>query len=146
MEANTVASVTERVVERGDDRVALLAGEMTGGEVDHRAGVVDGDEVAAVRDLVGLEFDAHRGGLDRRAAGVVLGRVVAEDREVADVAARREPRGITAARPTSPAAARRRQARHVRRFERRAIVELGERLVGTAVGNEHEVLHGVQGR
>ena len=72
---------------------ALLAREVAGREVDHRAGVVDGDEVAAVRDLVGRELDAHRRGLDRRAAGVVLGGVVAEDREVADVAARREARG-----------------------------------------------------
>ncbi len=35
---------------------------------------------------------------------------------------------------------------HVRGLEGRAIVELGERLVGTPVGNEHEVLHIVNGR
>ena len=91
VEAHAVAPVPERVVERGDDHVALLAGDVAGREVDHRAGVVDGDEVAPVRDLVGREVDAHRRRLDRRATGVELDRVVAEDGEVADVAPGREP-------------------------------------------------------
>ena len=94
MEAHAVAARAERGVERGDDRVALLAAHVTGREVDHAAGRVavgERDEVAAVRDLVGTELDAHRRGLDRRAAGVVLGGVVSEDRHVADVAARRQP-------------------------------------------------------
>ena len=51
------------------------------------------DQVAAVRDLVGRELDAHRRGLDRRPAGVELERVVAEDRQVPDVAAGRQPAG-----------------------------------------------------
>ena len=95
---------------------------------------------------LGIELDPHRGGLDRRAAGVVHGRVVAEDREVADVAARGKAVGNH--RREAHLARRRegRRARHVRGFERRAVVELGERLVGTAVGNEHEVLHVVHGR
>ena len=54
------------------------------------------------------------------------------------------PSGITAASPTSPRGRERGETRHVRGLERRAIVELGERLVGTTVGNEHEVLHVVQ--
>ena len=33
------------------------------------------------------------------------------------------------------------QARHARRLERRAVAELGQRDVGTTVGNEHHVLH-----
>ena len=145
VEAHAVAPVAERGVERGDDRVALLAREVAGGEVDHRAVGVDGDEVAAVRDLVGRELDAHRRGLDRRAAGVVLGRVVAEDREVADVAARAAARrGSPSARPTSPRAASAREVRHARGFERRAAAELVERLVGATVGNEHDVLHVAQ--
>ena len=40
------------------------------GEVDHRAVVADGHEVAAVRDLVGREPQTERRGLDRRATGV----------------------------------------------------------------------------
>ena len=54
------------------------------------------------------------------------------------------PGGMTAARPTSARAASRCQVRHGRRFERRAAVELGERLVGAPVGNEHDVLHHAQ--
>ena len=134
VEAHAVAPAAEHVVERGDDRVALLAGEVTGGEVDHGAGVVDGDEVAPVRDLVGRELDAHRRGLDRRAAGVVLGGVVAEDREVADVAPRRQPGrdhlgepDLAARRPGAPgsacarlrAACARRARRAARRHSRR---------------------------
>ena len=51
------------------------------------------------------------------------------------------PSGITAARPTSPLRRERRQARHARGFERRPVAELGQRNVGTTVGNEHDVLH-----
>ena len=92
-------------VEGLDHLGGLLGGRMAAGEVDHRAVVADGGEVAAVGDLVGRQPEAERGRLDRRPAGVVLGGVVAEDRHVADVAARRQPGGITAARPTSPRAA-----------------------------------------
>ena len=148
VEAHAVAPVAERGVERGDDQVALLAGDVAGGEVDHRVDRAssDGDEVAAVRDLVGREVDAHRRGLDRRATGVVLGGVVPEDREVADVAARRQALrdDLGRGRPRR-CAARPRQVRHARRFERRAAVELGERLVGAAVGDEHDVLHRAHG-
>ena len=45
-------------------------------------------------------------------------------------------------RPPDLAVARQRgEARHRGGFERRAAVELGERYVGTTVGNEHDVLH-----
>ena len=118
VEADAVAPVAERGVERGDDRVALLAREVAGREVDHRAVGADRDEVAAVRDLVGRELDAHRRGLDRRAAGVEHLRVVAEDREVADVAARRQVAGDHVG-PTDLAARRERlEVRHRRRLER----------------------------
>ena len=100
----TVAA--ELHVERLDDRRGILAGGVAAGEIDHRAVAVDGDEVAAVGDLIGAELEAQRRGLDRRAAGVEAGRVVAEDRHVADVAARAAgPAGITAARPTRAASA-----------------------------------------
>ena len=116
---------------------------MAGREVDHDRRVVVGerDEVAAVRDLVGPELDAHRRGLDRRATGVVAGGVEAEDRHVADVAARREP-GRDDRGPADVGARRERgEARHARGFERRAVAELGQRDVGATVGNEHDVLH-----
>ena len=71
---------------------APLGGGVAAGEVDHRPVVADGDEVAAVGDAVGRQPQAERGRLDRRPAGVVAGGVVAEDRHVADVAARRQAR------------------------------------------------------
>ena len=103
---------------------------------------VERDEVAAVRDLVGAELDAHRRRLDRRAPGVELERVVPEDRHVADVAARAGGRsGITAARPTSPRCARRPGAGIAAASSGVRPVELVERLVGAPVGHEHDVLH-----
>jgi hypothetical protein len=86
VEPDPIASTAQLGIEGGDDRVALLARDVPGGEVDHRAGAVDRHEIAPERDLVGRELDSHRGGLDRRSARVVLGRVVAEDRHVADIA------------------------------------------------------------
>ena len=141
MEPNPVAPTAQRVVERGNDRVALRVVEVARREVDHRPRVVDRDEVAAVRDLAGFELDAHRRSLDRRATGVVHGGVVAEDREVADVAPGREAVGNHRREADFSSRGERRQARHARRFERCAVVEFGERLVGTTVGDEHDVLH-----
>jgi hypothetical protein len=87
----TTPRAAELVAERGDDLGASSEG-VPAGEVDHGAVVADGDQVAAVGDLVGRQPQPERRGLDRRPAGVVAGRVVAEDRHVADVAARRQPR------------------------------------------------------
>ena len=108
--------------------------------------VVDGDEVAPVRDLGRAELHAHRRGLDRRATGVVHRGVVTEDRKVADVAPRRETVGNHRREADLTRGGERGQVRHVRGLERSAIVELVERLVGTTVGDEHEVLHHVNGR
>ena len=90
----------------------------------------------------GAELDPHRRGLDRGTAGVELGRVVAEDGEVADVAARRE------ARAGSPRRGRPRPAPRARRGSACAAASSGvrpssacERLVGAAVGDQHDVLH-----
>ena len=89
VEEHTVAATAEGSIERGDDRMTLRTVEMARREVDHDTRVVDGDEVASVRDLVGTKLHAHRRGLDRCSPGVVLGRVVSEDREVPHVASRR---------------------------------------------------------
>ena len=143
MEAHAVAAVAERGVERGDDRMALRVRRMAGREVDHRRRRVgrQRDEVAAVRDLVGRELDTHRGGLDRRAAGVVARRVEPEDRHVADVAAGRQSGRDDGGAPDLAAPRQRGEARHRGDLERRLVTELGDGLVGTTVGNEHDVLH-----
>ncbi len=143
MEEHAVAAVSEARVERGDDRVALLVGGMTGREVDHDRLVVGGerDEVAAVRDLVRFEIDAHRRGLDRRAARVVAGGIEAEDRHVADVAAGRQPRRDDRGPADLGALGQRGQAGHARRLEGSPVAELGQRDVGATVGYEHDVLH-----
>ena len=144
IEANTVAPVPELFVECRDDRCALLTRRVTGGEVDHhrRCGVVQRDQVAAERDVVGPEIDAHRCRLDRRTPGVEARRVVPENRHVADVAARRKPLGDHRRPADFGARSEARECGHRRRLERGAIVELGERLVGTTVRHEHDVLHG----
>ena len=60
----------ELLVQGLDDRRGVVAGRMAAGEVDHRAVAADGDEVAAIRDLVGAELEAQRRGLDRCPTGV----------------------------------------------------------------------------
>ena len=141
VEPDAVATATQLLVERGDDGTALRARQVAGGEVDHDAVGVDGDEVASVRDLVGREVDAHRCSLDRRAPRVELGRVVPEDREVADVAPGRQTLRDHRRQAHVPARGEPREVGHRRGFERCATVELRERLVGASVGNQHEVLH-----
>src|SRR5450631_3118714 len=74
VETNAVAAPAQRGVECRHDGVTLLVGRMAPGEVDHRV-VLDGDQVASKRDLVGAEWHAHRRGLDRRPPGVELDRV-----------------------------------------------------------------------
>ena len=79
---------------------------MTSGEVDHRAVVADGHQVAAVGQLVVAQDQTERRRLDRRPAGVEARR----GRTRRSTCCRRRcpagrPSGITPARPTSPRAA-----------------------------------------
>ena len=53
------------------------------------------------------------------------------------------PSGITAARPTSAVRREAGQVRHRRGLQRRASAERVDGLVGTSVGHEHHVLHGL---
>ncbi len=82
----------ERGVDGLDERPAFLAGDVAGREVAHLA-VLDVDEVAADRPVVGAERNAHRRGFERRPAGVDGERVVAEEAERGHVAGRRQRRG-----------------------------------------------------
>ena len=142
MEAHAVAAVAERGVERGDDRVALLAREVAGGEVDHACRSSSRrDEVAAVRDLVGRELDAHRRGLDRRATGVVPAGSKPRIAMLPTSLPGGSPAGITAARPTS--AARGERARRGMRAASSG-VRPPSSASGTSAqpsGTKHDVLH-----
>ena len=91
-------------LQRGDHLGRRLRRRMSAGEVEHRAVVADGHEVAAIRHLVGPQLQPEGRRLDRRATGVVRRRVVADDRHVADVGPRAE------ARSGSPRPARPRRA------------------------------------
>ena len=53
-------------VERADDLGGLVGRRVPAGEVDHRAVAADGDQVAAVGDLVGPQLQTERSGLDGR--------------------------------------------------------------------------------
>ena len=140
MEPDAVTAAAELRVQRRHDRVALLTRQMARREVDHGA-VDDGDEIAPERDLLGTELDTHRGGLDRRPTGVELRGVVTEDREIADVAARRQAGRDHLGASDLPSGRERGESGHASDLERRPTVELGHRLVGAAVGDEHEVPH-----
>ena len=143
VEPHPVASATHCVIERGDDRMTLRVRRMTGREVDHHRWVVGRQrhQVAPVRDLVGLELHPHCCRLDWGAARVVPSGIESEDRHVADVTPRREA-GRYDRRSSDLATGRERgEVRHARSLERRCAIELGERDVRAAVGNEHQILH-----
>ena len=99
------------------------------------------DEVAAEGHLVGPQPQPEGGGLDRRPAGVEAGGVVAEDRHVADVAARRQARrDHRGAADLAPAAS----AGSVGIDATSSGVRppsSADRLVGAPVGHAHHVLH-----
>ena len=64
--------------------------DMAGAEVVHVAPAFkmeDVDQVAAESHVIGAQVDAHAGGFQRCAAGVVAGRIVAKNRQVGHVAA-----------------------------------------------------------
>jgi hypothetical protein len=132
----------ELALKRVDHLGRGLGRRMPTGEVEHRAVVADRDEVAPVRDLIGRELEPERRGFDRRAPRVEPRRVVAEDRHVADVAARRQPGRDHRGPPDQAPRGQLREGGHGRDLERCAPAEAVERLVGTAVGDANDVLAG----
>src|SRR5207245_10938981 len=97
-------------------------------------------EIASERDVPRLEVDADAGGLERSAARVDLVRIVSEEREVARVAARRDP-GCD--RIDESIHAIRREPIEVRlrgRLERCLVPEFGERSIPSAVENDEQDL------
>ena len=125
----------------GFDQFACdVAGDLAGGEALHPA-VFDGDQIAANRPILGREFDPLRSGLQRRPAGVVDQRVVAEEAHRADVASGghrfRHVIGQSTLAPSGDFV-------HVGQMgglERSASAEFGLRLIGASIGNDEHVLH-----
>lgn len=74
------------LVEGGHEGTCLGGGNVAGGEVLHES-VLKGDEVAAEGDFVGAQVNSLICGLEGGTAGECGVGVVAEEREVADVAA-----------------------------------------------------------
>ncbi len=135
------AITTQCLVDRLDDRMALFAGDVSGREVDHGPVVADGHEVASEGDLVAGQLDPHRGRLDRRPAGVELGRVVPEDRHVADVAPGWESLGDGGGPTHLRTRGEGGEVGHRRRLQGRAATQLLLRLVGRTIGHQHHILH-----
>ena len=98
---------------------------MPGREVDHRAVGSEGDEVAAVRDLVRGQVDPHRRGFDRAPGrcGTRAGRSRGS-RGCPTSLPGGSPPGITFARPTSLRRGKRVEVRQRGGLERRAAAEL----------------------
>ncbi|MCU0225524.1 MAG: hypothetical protein MUF27_15960 [Acidobacteria bacterium] len=131
----------ERGAEVGHDPVGLGLRDVAGGEVLHPA-VLDRHQVAAEDHLVRARAQPLGGGLDRRAAGVEAVRVVAHQRERADVGAGGEARGDRDRAAQLSARGDRVHVGDARGFQGRPAVELGQREVGGAVGEDDRVLHG----
>ena len=134
------AVAVERLAERGEAAVRRVVVDVAGRVVTHDA-AVHRDEVAAVGDVVGAELH-DVDGLERAAAAVDGSRIVAEHRQIADVAAGGHAHGY---RPHDAHRAARDEAVHggrVSRLQRRAPAELVLRLVSHAVGHEQHALGG----
>ena len=131
----------ERGVNGLDKRPAFFAGDVAGREVAHLA-VLDMDEVAADGPVVGAERNAHRGGFERRPAGVDGEGVVAEQ---AEAWPRRWPasaaRGTLLERPTTPVRAMR--SMFGLRAACNGVLPPSDScaFVGAAVGDDDDVLH-----
>ena len=129
---------------RLDHRLPLCGADVAGAVVDEYVPVAC-DRVASPGDVVGSHGDVHARGLQRRPSGVVDGAVVAEDLEVAHVASRGPARWDHLHETTTTLC---REAVHVRRARRlhgRATIELGERVIGRAVGHQDQVFHATLG-
>ena len=131
-------------IERSDDLAGLLGARVATSEVDHRAVVAHRGQVAAVGDAVRREAQPERGRLDGRPPGVEAGRVVAQDRHVADVAPRRHPGRDHRGPSDLPAPGEAGEVRHRRNLERRLAAERLDGQVRAPVGHAHDVLHGAE--
>ena len=103
--------------------------------------VFDGDQIAADGPIVRSQFDSLGGGLQRRPAGEMFQRVVAQQAQVGRVGARRQRFGRIVGRPDHAGGRHGVHRRNVGRLERRLAAERLLRLVGTAVGNDDGVFH-----
>ena len=108
--------------ERVDQRLAVLVGDVPGGEVVHLP-VVDGTRLQRMAQSLRAELDAHGRGFERRPAGVDLERVVAEQAERGDVAGRRQRRRHVVRAADHALAADAVHVRHVGGLQRRLAAE-----------------------
>jgi hypothetical protein len=124
----------------GQQFAGFFRRDVPGREIAHRL-IFDRDQVAANGPIVLAQRNALRRGFQRRPAGEMFQRVVAEQTEIGHVGAGGQRRGHVVR--TADDALRRHgvHLRHVRRFERGASAERTLRLVGAPVGNDDRVFH-----
>ena len=132
---------TQGVLQGANQLGRLLRADVAGGEVLHDA-LVDGNEVAPKGDLAVLQLDPHGRRLDRGSAAPVLGRVEAEGRHAADVGSGVHAVGNGAGATHLAGECHGPQVHEVGGGQRRAAVEIGVGMVGGAVGDYQQVLHG----
>ena len=132
-------------LQRAQQRGGVFAGNVAGGEVAHHL-LLDGHQVAPHGPVGRPEFDPLRRRFERRAAGVVLVRVVAQEAEVGHVGARRQIVGHVHGSADDALGRHGVHGRHVSRLQRRAPRQGVLRFVGTAVGDDDGVFHSVLSR
>ena len=132
----------------GDQRVGFFVADMARRKVDHPDmsghGKVHGGHIAAEGRLVAFERDAHGSGLQRRPAGIVLLRPVAQQGEVGHVATRRIARRDRPVQKDLPLAAEFVHGRCHGRLEGGLVADFGYRQIAHAVTNEYQIFHGDQ--
>ena len=128
----------------------LGGGDLAGAVIDHdgrfeRLRLRQRNEVAAVRHVRGVQFDADARGFKRRAAGIIDLGIVAEHREVGGVAAGAHAFRDGAHHPEQAVARHAIHSRMLRHVERRFPVQLRHRHVRHAVAEEYDILHSFWG-
>jgi hypothetical protein len=119
---------------------AFFGRDMASREVLHRL-VFDGHQIAADRPIVGAEFDALGGALERRASGVKNRRVIPQQAHRRHVGTGRQMRRHVA-RPTDDSGRRHRvHMGNVGRLQRGPAAQTFLRLIGTTIGNDNCKLH-----
>ena len=118
----------------------FLGRNMPGGEIAHRL-VFDRHQIAANGPIVRAKLNSLRRGFQRRTAGEMLHRVVAEQAQARDIGTGRQRRRHVVRSADDASCDDCIHRRRAGRLQRRFAAERLLRLIGSAVGNDDGVFH-----
>ena len=138
------AVAAENPAKIADNLGRLLGGNVSAGKIFHHgigAAAANRDQIAAKGNIGRPECHAHARRLERRAAGVIHGRVITHNAHVANVAAGRKPFGNHMGDAVNTVLRKPIHIRRARRLERRLAAEHVEGIVGHAITLQNDIFH-----